>query len=75
MTKVAGMVAKKLSKVKKGPSAYNLFVKEQTPLVKKNDPQISFADLSKYISKNWKELGEDEKIPYQQEAEDLKTSK
>ena len=38
-------------KVKKGPSEYNLFIKDQMAIIKINDPTMK--DKMKYIAKLW----------------------
>ncbi len=62
------------TKVKKSkcPSAYNLYVKDQAALVKQKMPQISFADMSRYIAKTWKELDESARLQYKVNATNFK---
>ena len=45
--------AKKV-KVKRGPSAYNTFFKEEYAKMKKKNKNISFVDASAKISAKWK---------------------
>ena len=35
-------------------SAFNIFQGEQTKLIKKENPEMKFGDISKEISKRWK---------------------
>lgn len=46
--------AKKASKTKKKPSAYNEFMSKEIPLVKKANPEISHTDAFKKAVENWK---------------------
>lgn len=43
-------------KIKKEPSAYNLFIKEQMEIIKKEDPDKK--DKMKYIAKLWNDKKE-----------------
>ena len=39
---------------KREPSAYNTFVKEQSKLIKQENPEMKFGEISKEVSKRWK---------------------
>ena len=39
---------------KRPPSAYNIFVGEQTKIINKESPEMKFGEVSKEISKRWK---------------------
>jgi hypothetical protein len=41
-------------KKKREPTAYNLFVKEQMPLIKKEFPELSRQDLMRKVGEAWK---------------------
>ena len=41
-------------KKKREPTLYNLFVKEQMPLVKEEFPELNRQDLMRKIGENWK---------------------
>ena len=47
-------------KKKREPTLYNLFVKEQMPLVKEEFPDLNRQDLMRKIGENWKALKETE---------------
>lgn len=46
--------AKKATKVKKKPSAYNEFMSKEIPIVKKANPEMSHTDAFKQAVENWK---------------------
>ena len=48
-------------KKKKEPSAYNLYLKEQMPIVKEEFPDLPGRELMKKIGEMWKEKKEGEK--------------
>ena len=46
---------KKKSDKPRAPSKYALFIKEKYPIVKKENPDATMGEVSKIISKMWKE--------------------
>lgn len=58
----------KKKKAKKGPkkscSAYSFFLKQIYPTVKEENPDCTFGERAKLVSKKWKELSADEKKPF-----------
>ena len=65
----------KVEKVKKGPTAYNLYVKDQAKLIKHKMPLITFADMSRAIARTWKELDDNAKQTYKVNALEFKVSR
>lgn len=59
-------------RVKRAPSAYNLFVKATFPSIKKENPGLAFADTSKKVMDKWMSLTADVREPYEKEAAKLK---
>lgn len=53
---------------KRGPSGYSLFSKEQSPIVKAQHPDWTFAEISKYVATLWKGSSETEKKEWQEKA-------
>merc|ERR1719361_2436566 len=61
------------TKVKRAPSAYNLFMKDQYPIfAKKAGRDAGIGEVGKAIGKAWKKLGVRKKKTYQQAAEEAK---
>ena len=63
---------------KKRPGAitgYILFMKEQRPIVKEQNPSLDFVGMSKKMGEEWAALSEIEKDRYKKEAVDLKTKR
>ena len=58
----------KTNHVKKPSSAYGLFLKEATADIKKETPKLLMADVLKIVSYRWKNLSENERAKYQDEA-------
>ena len=54
----------KTDKPTRAPSAYNLFMKEQQPIVKEENPDAGQKDIMKIIGGKWSELSADEKAEY-----------
>ena len=50
-------------KKKREPTLYNLFVKEQMPLVKEEFPELNCQDLMRKIGENWKSQKQTETKP------------
>ena len=55
-----------------GKSAYNFFVAEKRNQVKDEHPDWKFGDISREIGRMWKELSEEERKPYEEQAEQSK---
>ncbi|KAL8277100.1 hypothetical protein RQP46_010528 [Phenoliferia psychrophenolica] len=71
--------AEKGTKAKKDPnapkrplSAYMFFSQDQRATVKEDNPDASFGDLGKLLGAKWKEMEDDDKKPYNKQAEDDK---
>lgn len=56
-------------KIKKPLSAYFLYSIATRPFVKESNPEMSFADINKYIGATWKNLPASQKKPYIDEHE------
>lgn len=56
----------------KPPNAYILYRKKFYHEVKNNNPNLSFSELSKLLSKQWHELNKKEKDEYYNESYILK---
>jgi hypothetical protein len=46
----------KTAKPKKGPTAYNLYVKEQTPIIKAEHPELKPNEIFTLIGANWRAM-------------------
>ena len=57
----------KLKPPKRAATAYNFFSKEQHPLIKEENPDLSFGEKQSLISQKWKELSDEDKEPYQKQ--------
>lgn len=57
---------------KKPQTAYMIFSTKIRPKIKEENPDASFADLSRLIGKKWKSLSDKAKKPYTDEANKLK---
>ena len=55
-------------KVKKPPSAYNIFVKEKTSTVKEEYPDLTNKERMSKIGKIWTALSDEDKEPYKSKA-------
>ncbi len=53
---------------KKPLSSYFLFVKKMTASVKEKNPEIQPKDVAKTLGGMWKEMSDDDKLPYTQQA-------
>ncbi len=53
---------------KRAISAYLYFASERRPELKKENPDMSFGDLTKTIAGEWKELSEKDKMQYNDKA-------
>jgi len=54
----------KSDKPTRAPSAYNLFMKEQQPIVKKENPDAGQKEIMKLIGGKWSELSAEDKAEY-----------
>ncbi|EFJ46102.1 hypothetical protein VOLCADRAFT_75495 [Volvox carteri f. nagariensis] len=59
--------------VKRPPSAFNLFVKDMFPAIKKENQGLAFADVSKKVKEMWLSSPADVRAPYEHEAAKLKS--
>jgi predicted RNase H-like nuclease len=77
-SEMATLVNNKKPKQKRGRSAYTLYSsdKEVRTAVTGSNPEASFGGISKILSKQWKELSEELKLPYiaQSDLEKKKTA-
>lgn len=63
----------KEDKIKRAPSAYNLFWKATFQEVKRSSPEgTKTTELTGKLSQMWKELSDEQKRPYQAQADKLK---
>ncbi|GIL53973.1 hypothetical protein Vafri_9529 [Volvox africanus] len=58
--------------LKRPPSAFNLFVKDVFPAVKKENQGLAFAEVSKKVKEKWVSSSSDARAPYEKEAAKLK---
>lgn len=61
-------------KVKKAPSGFILWSKEERPKIKAANPTYTFGEIAKALGTRWKSLGEGEKAPWQDAAKKLKVT-
>lgn len=59
-------------RIKRAPSAYNLFFKAKFPEVKAAAPDTKAVELTGTLSKMWQSLPEDQRAPFEAEANILK---
>ncbi|OUM63810.1 hypothetical protein PIROE2DRAFT_36844, partial [Piromyces sp. E2] len=57
---------------KQPPNAYIIFNRKVRPSVRKENPDLSVAEISKIISKKWKNLPEEERKLYYEESRRLR---
>lgn len=57
---------------KKPLTAYNCFDKEVRQLIKRENPDLTFGELSREIGRRWREMTMDDKVPYQQKSQEDK---
>ena len=60
--------AAKEAKPKRAPGPYMLFCKEQRPKIVAAHPEYTFGEVGKALGAGWKELTDDQKAKYKQEA-------
>ncbi|KAL7426481.1 hypothetical protein ACHAXM_000465 [Skeletonema potamos] len=56
--------AKGSPKAKKPLTGYMLFAKEMRPVVKEEQPELSFGELGKELGARWRALSDDAKAKY-----------
>lgn len=61
----------KKGKIKRPPNAYNLFYMEQQPILKSENQWIDGNCISKEIGRRWKEMTDDERKPYREQAKQI----
>lgn len=61
----------KKGKIKRPPNAYNLFYMEQQPILRSENALVSGNDISKELGRRWKEMTDDERKPYQEQAKQI----
>ena len=66
--KTKGSKKSKTKKVKGPSSAYNIYVAEHRAAISAENPGLSFGELSKRVSADWKQLSEDQRKPYEERA-------
>ena len=59
-----------MSSNKREPTKYNIFVKEQMPLIKEEFPELSRQDLMRKVGELWKMKKESEKEEEEEEEEE-----
>lgn len=59
-----------LSSVKKPRTAYSFFTKDKRQDMAKKNPDVSFGDLSRLVSAEWKKLSESQLTKYKKKEED-----
>jgi hypothetical protein len=59
--KTKGSKKSKTKKVKGPSSAYNIYVAEHRAAISAENPGLSFGELSKRVSADWKQLSEDQR--------------
>jgi len=58
--------------IRQPPNAFIIFNRRIRPCVRKENPDLSVAEISKIISKRWKSLSEEEKKMYYDESKRLR---
>ena len=59
---------KKKTGLKRKPSGYILFCKEERPKIKEDHPQMVFKDIGKELGKRWGDLGDAGKAEWNAKA-------
>lgn len=62
----------KVNSIKKTPNAFILFRSEKFKTVRMNNSNRSSRDISKIIGNMWRQMSEENKLPYQQKANEIK---
>ncbi|KAL9658381.1 hypothetical protein ABK040_015701 [Willaertia magna] len=63
---------KEMNRPKRPPSAYQIFKREQRDIVTQQNPEMAEKEIFKRLAEMWKSLDYDEKIKYQEQADELK---
>jgi len=65
--------AAKITKRKKAlaPAAYILFCKDERPKIRKENPELSFADIARELGRRWKSADDEVKLFYNNKHDDL----
>jgi hypothetical protein len=67
--KTAGKRAKKdPNQPKRGKTAYIFYTQEARPKVKKENPDMTFGEISRLVSEQWKNMSKEDKAPYEEKA-------
>jgi len=66
--KAAGGKEKKQNKGKRPLSAYMFFSQDWRERIKAENPEAGFGELGKLLGAKWKEMDDEEKKPYQEQA-------
>lgn len=61
--------------LKKGPNAYQLYMMDNRPIIKEQNPGASFGDLAKLVAKAWDELDADVREEWRNKAAKQKAEK
>eukprot|EP00944_MAST-04C_sp_MAST-4C-sp1_P005617 g5617.t1 len=57
---------------KRSPTAFFLFAKDRRPAIKQAQPEAKVTDVAKILGEEWRNLADNSKLKYQQEAHRLK---
>merc|ERR1712129_550508 len=63
---------KQTGQPKRSQSAYFIYMNEQRADFKKENPKLSMTEMTKELAKEWKDLSEEEKRPYLDDAAEQK---
>ena len=66
--KANGKDGKKEDKAPKGSSAYNVYFGERTTALRKESPELDRSEIATKVGAEWKELTDEEKVPWKEEA-------
>ncbi|KAJ3431500.1 high mobility group protein [Anaeramoeba flamelloides] len=61
-----------MSRIKRPRSAFVYYMLKMRPKLEKENPQISFKKVCKLIGESWNHLSEEDKKPFQKQADDDK---
>ena len=74
MSSSASKPQAKRPRQKRGPTGYGLFAKAQSPQLKEQHPDWTFAETSRHVATLWKAESESKKKQWQEEAATMKAS-
>lgn len=57
---------------KRALSAYIFFTKEFRPIIKRDNPTLKFGEIAKKLGETWREMDDEEKVPYNKLASEDK---